>query len=106
MKPSGQPVVARPVYGKSRETMTVIVRERAQADLMRPRTGDILSAALPGLNLLDRTLLRAVAMAGRTRIGSISGIRNIAADRDPFILALNHNSRLEALFVPALLVLL
>src|SRR5262249_2185452 len=42
----------------------------------------------------------------RSRIGSISGIGHIAPERDPFILVLNHNTRLEALFVPALLILL
>jgi 1-acyl-sn-glycerol-3-phosphate acyltransferase len=67
---------------------------------------DIWRADLPGLDLFDRGLLRAVAWAGRSSILSISGIENIGADRDPFILVLNHNTRLEALYVPALLMLL
>jgi 1-acyl-sn-glycerol-3-phosphate acyltransferase len=39
----------------------------------------------------------------RNRVVSVSGVPHIAVDRDPFILVLNHSTRLEALIVPALL---
>jgi 1-acyl-sn-glycerol-3-phosphate acyltransferase len=66
----------------------------------------ILSWPLPELRLLDRTLVRGAALVGRGRVHSIAGLEHIAPDRDPFILALNHGTRLEALLVPPLLFLL
>jgi 1-acyl-sn-glycerol-3-phosphate acyltransferase len=66
----------------------------------------ILSWPLPELRLLDRTLVRGAALVGRGRVHSIGGLEHIAPDRDPFILALNHGTRLEALLVPPLLFLL
>jgi 1-acyl-sn-glycerol-3-phosphate acyltransferase len=51
-------------------------------------------------------LVRGVALASRGRILSIAGLENIAPDRDPFILVLNHGTRLEALLVPPFLFLL
>jgi 1-acyl-sn-glycerol-3-phosphate acyltransferase len=66
----------------------------------------ILSWPLPELRLLDRTLVRGVVLIGRDRIHSITGLEHIAPERDPFILALNHGTRLEALLVPPLLFLL
>jgi 1-acyl-sn-glycerol-3-phosphate acyltransferase len=71
-----------------------------------PSARAILSWPLPGLGLLDRTLVRGVALVGRHRIHSIAGLEHIASDRDPFILALNHGTRLEAILVPPLLFLL
>ena len=69
-------------------------------------TRAILSWPLPGLGLLDRALVRGVALAGRRKIHSIAGLEHIASDRDPFILALNHGTHLEAILVPPLLFLL
>jgi 1-acyl-sn-glycerol-3-phosphate acyltransferase len=66
----------------------------------------ILSWPLPELRLLDRTLVRGAALVGRGRVHSIAGLEHIAPDRDPFILVLNHSTRLEALLVPPLLFLL
>jgi 1-acyl-sn-glycerol-3-phosphate acyltransferase len=71
-----------------------------------PTLSAVLSSPLPELGALDRLLLRGMTAASLTRIKSISGVEHITPDRDPFILALNHNSREEALFVPALLFLL
>lgn len=68
--------------------------------------GRVLTQPLPALGGLDRLLLRAVAMAGCLRVSRISGLEQVAPERDPFVLALNHNTRLEALLVPALLMLL
>ncbi len=66
----------------------------------------ILSWPLPELRLFDRLLVRGTTLASRCRIHSIAGLENIAPERDPFILALNHGTRLEALMVPPLLILL
>ena len=66
----------------------------------------ILSWPLPELRLLDRTLVRGAALIGRRSVHSIAGLEHIAPDHDPFILALNHGTRLEALLTPPLMVLL
>jgi 1-acyl-sn-glycerol-3-phosphate acyltransferase len=66
----------------------------------------ILSSPLPELRLFDRTLVRSAALIGRGRVHSIVGLEHIAPDRDAFILAANHGTRLEALVVPPLLFLL
>ncbi len=66
----------------------------------------ILSGPLPELRAFDRALVRGTALIGRCTIHSIAGVEHIAPDRDPFILALNHGTRLEAVLVPPLLFLL
>jgi 1-acyl-sn-glycerol-3-phosphate acyltransferase len=71
-----------------------------------PSARAILSWPLPELRLLDRTLVRGAALIGRGKINSIAGLEHIAPGRDPFILALNHGTRLEALLTPPLLILL
>jgi 1-acyl-sn-glycerol-3-phosphate acyltransferase len=62
-----------------------------------------LSLPLPELGLIDRMLVRSVALISRCKVCSIDGVEHIAPDRDPFILALNHSTRQEALLVPPLL---
>lgn len=71
-----------------------------------PSARAIASWPLPGLGLGDRLLVRAAALAARRRVVSITGLQHIAPERDPFILALNHGTRLEALLVPPLLFVL
>jgi 1-acyl-sn-glycerol-3-phosphate acyltransferase len=66
----------------------------------------ILSWPLPDLRLLDRMLVRGVALMARGKVRSITGLEHIAPERDPFILVMNHGTRLEALLVPPLLFLL
>jgi 1-acyl-sn-glycerol-3-phosphate acyltransferase len=66
----------------------------------------ILSWPLPELRLFDRMLVRSVVLVSRRKIQSVGGLEHIAPERDPFILALNHGTRLEALLVPPLLFLL
>lgn len=66
----------------------------------------VLSWPLPELQLFDRMLVRGVALVSCGRIHSIAGLEHIAPDCDPFILALNHGTRLEAILVPPLLILL
>jgi 1-acyl-sn-glycerol-3-phosphate acyltransferase len=65
-----------------------------------------LIAPLPNLGALDRMLLRGMAIAGLAKVSALRGLEHIGPDRDPFILALNHNSRQEALLLPPLLFLL
>jgi 1-acyl-sn-glycerol-3-phosphate acyltransferase len=63
----------------------------------------VLFSPLPDLRGLDRILLRAMTMIGLHKVSSFSGLHHVGPDRDPFVLVLNHNSRHEALIVPALL---
>jgi 1-acyl-sn-glycerol-3-phosphate acyltransferase len=85
-------------------SMSPMSAERSRSVL--PTLSAVLSSPLPELGALDRILLRGMTAASLARIKSFSGLEHIAPDRDPFILALNHNSREEALLVPALLFLL
>ena len=68
-----------------------------------PALWEIVSSPLPALGALDRMLVRGMAIAGLGRIFSLSGLEHIAPAHDPFILALNHSTRQEALLVPPLL---
>jgi 1-acyl-sn-glycerol-3-phosphate acyltransferase len=66
----------------------------------------ILCWSLPDLAVIDRMMVRGIALIGRAKIRHLDGLEYIAAERDPFILAANHNTRLEAILLPALLFLL
>jgi 1-acyl-sn-glycerol-3-phosphate acyltransferase len=55
---------------------------------------------------VTRWALRALCVVARTRVLGVEGFEHILPDRDPFILALNHTQRVEALLIPALLTLL
>jgi 1-acyl-sn-glycerol-3-phosphate acyltransferase len=70
----------------------------------RPTFGELLQRPLPHLGLMDRSLMRTVGYWALPRFTAVSGLEHIAPGGDPFILALNHASRLEALAVPALLI--
>lgn len=52
----------------------------------------------------SRWLLRALVLLARRRVLTVDGLEHIRAANDPFILALNHSSRAEALLVPSALV--
>jgi 1-acyl-sn-glycerol-3-phosphate acyltransferase len=71
----------------------------------KPSLGEIASLPLPGLMLLDRGLLRVAGFLMQGKLAGITGLHHVAADRDPFILALNHSSRLDAMVVPLFLML-
>src|SRR5262249_22333222 len=66
----------------------------------------VLAWPMPDLAPLDRLLVRGLVLARRRSIGRLDGLEHIAPARDPFILALNHSTRTEAVLVPALLLLL
>ncbi|MFM1815633.1 MAG: hypothetical protein RLZ98_2328 [Pseudomonadota bacterium] len=84
--------------------LTVAVAPGREAAL--PGISDICGWPLRDLGLFDRTLLRSMAMLSRRRVIAVHGLEHIAPERDPFILALNHTTRGEALWVPGMLVLL
>jgi 1-acyl-sn-glycerol-3-phosphate acyltransferase len=67
--------------------------------------GDVLRWPLPALAIGDRWLMRGISLFGWRQVLSISGLAHVQAARDPFIVALNHNNRSEALLVPTLMML-
>src|SRR5215468_479598 len=71
-----------------------------------PSARAILSSPLPELQLVDRVLVRSIALVSRRKIRSLDGFDHIAPEHDPFILAANHSTRQEAILLPALLFLL
>ncbi len=72
-----------------------------------PSVREILTAPLPHLpSRFTRFLLRTVVATLRPLVIELRGSERLMLDRDPFILALNHNQRLEALAVPMLLFVL
>ncbi len=77
----------------------------AAGALWKPTRAEIYSLPLVELALFDRALSRSIALLGNQRLLGISGLEHVARDRDPFILALNHSSKLEAVLVPAFLML-
>lgn len=66
---------------------------------------DILSADLGTLSRVDRALVRGVMLLGRDRIAGVTGIEHVTRERDPLVLCVNHSTRLEAVLLPALLML-
>jgi hypothetical protein len=70
-----------------------------------PTRSDVLTLPLSELALFDRTLVRSLGLFGHRKLLSISGLEHVARECDPFLLALNHSSRLEAVLVPAFLML-
>lgn len=52
---------------------------------------------------VTRCLLRLVLLLGRSRFLAVEGLEHLLSARDPFILAANHSTALEALLLPALL---
>ncbi|MEZ5817269.1 MAG: lysophospholipid acyltransferase family protein [Hyphomicrobiaceae bacterium] len=63
----------------------------------------IVSQPLPALGLVDRALTRGLCTAVLRQFASVRGLEHVAPDRDPFVLALNHTTRFEALALPAAL---
>ena len=64
---------------------------------------DMLRMPLPHMGFGDRVVFRTVAFLGQPHIASIEGLEHIQPKHDPFILAINHSSRREAIFLPAAL---
>jgi 1-acyl-sn-glycerol-3-phosphate acyltransferase len=79
-----------------------------QASLLNwrpPAAHELLRWPLPYQKLANRYLLRGLALVARGRVLAVSGLQHVRPGLDPFILALNHNTRTEALLVPALIML-
>jgi len=75
--------------------------------LVRPPSAwAVLSWPLPELGLIDRMLVRSMALVSWSKIRGLDGLDRIAPEHDPFILAANHSTREEAILLPALLFLL
>lgn len=55
---------------------------------------------------LHRLLLRSIGAIARRQVRSVTGIESILPERDPFLLVANHDSRREAVLLPASLMLL
>jgi 1-acyl-sn-glycerol-3-phosphate acyltransferase len=77
-----------------------------QSPVARPSVADVWRQPLDGLTSgFDRLLCRSISTLALHWILEIQGLEHIAPERDPFILALNHSSRLEAVLLPILLML-
>jgi 1-acyl-sn-glycerol-3-phosphate acyltransferase len=88
---------------------STLAAARAAGTPARPLTvREVLAEPLPHLGHapLTRVLLRLVTAATRPLLIGIRGAERIATGCDPFILALNHSQRPEAVVVPAWLALL
>lgn len=74
-------------------------------DAAAPTVRDILGAPMPhkGGRPLARGVIRGLLLALGGCIFRVRGLERIAPEHDPFILALNHSTKLEALFLPAFL---
>ncbi len=70
-----------------------------------PAARELLRWPLPHQNLTDRWLVRAMVLLARGQILGMRGVEHVHPSLDPFIVAINHNTRIEALLVPALLML-
>jgi 1-acyl-sn-glycerol-3-phosphate acyltransferase len=71
-----------------------------------PSARAILCWSLPDLKMVDRMLLRGIALVSCAKLRHLDGLEHLAPERDPFILAANHSTRLEAILLPGLLFLL
>jgi 1-acyl-sn-glycerol-3-phosphate acyltransferase len=67
-----------------------------------PRRRDYLGWKMPNTGFADGWLFRSLGLMGRPLVASISGLEHVQPGRDPFILAINHTSRREAIIVPML----
>jgi 1-acyl-sn-glycerol-3-phosphate acyltransferase len=69
----------------------------------RPGLDELWRQPMPELGALDRTLIRLCGLALFPRFASVAGLENVAREADPFILAVNHCTRVEAVALPVLL---
>lgn len=88
-----------------RAAMTTTAAEPAQTGRAWhcPSVGELMRRPLPDLGAADRLLTRGVGCLTFHRFESVTGLEHIGPQADPFVLALNHTTRFEAVAVPALL---
>jgi 1-acyl-sn-glycerol-3-phosphate acyltransferase len=67
-----------------------------------PRRRDYLGWKMPHSGRGDGWLFRSLGLLGRPLVSAMVGLEHIQPERDPFILAINHTSRREAIIVPML----
>jgi 1-acyl-sn-glycerol-3-phosphate acyltransferase len=67
-------------------------------------SGELASWPLPHQSTVNGWVVRLMAFLACQRLLAIRGLEHVQPARDPFILALNHSTMLEALLVPALLI--
>lgn len=72
-------------------------------ELRTPSLGEVCAKPLPALGLIDRTLTKGLCSTVLKRFEAIRGLEHVRAEGDPFVLALNHATRFEALALPAVL---
>jgi 1-acyl-sn-glycerol-3-phosphate acyltransferase len=90
----------------SPSAITDLARLRARPLLWQPPAPrEILRWPLPYRGMVDRWLVRGLALLARRQVLSVRGLEHVRRALDPFILAISHSTRREALLVPALLVL-
>jgi 1-acyl-sn-glycerol-3-phosphate acyltransferase len=70
-----------------------------------PAARALLRWPLPDQSSVNACLVRLLALIARGRVLGISGLEHVRPAVDPFILAINHTTRTEALLVPALIML-
>jgi 1-acyl-sn-glycerol-3-phosphate acyltransferase len=70
-----------------------------------PTLAEVLRRPIRERDIIDRLLIRGLALLARPRVRIVSGLEHIEPANDPFILVLNHTTRREALLVPAVLML-
>lgn len=70
-----------------------------------PAARELLRWPLPDQPLANRWMMRGAALLARRRVLALRGLQHVRTGLDPFILAINHTTRSEALLVPALITL-
>lgn len=63
---------------------------------------EIFRHPLPDQPFINRVLCRGIVAFARRWVIEARGLEHVAPDRDPFVLAINHNQRPEALLIPTL----
>ncbi|MGE0764872.1 MAG: lysophospholipid acyltransferase family protein [Hyphomicrobiaceae bacterium] len=76
------------------------VRDERQS---APSLAEVFGAPLPALGFIDRALTKSLCGAAMQRFQAVRGLEHVRPELDPFVLALNHTSRFEAVALPALL---
>ena len=69
-----------------------------------PNCDEVLCRPIRERALVDRLLVRGLALLARSRV-RVTGLEHIEPANDPFILVLNHTTRREALLLPAVMML-
>lgn len=70
-----------------------------------PAWREILDWPLPDQRVGGRLTIRALTLLATRQVRAVHGIENVSPDRDPFILALNHNTMRESFLIPTVVIL-